>query len=71
MRHRSGWAHPYRGMLLSDGGSVRRAMRARKAELETELRRYADAFGAGTNMPAIIQAMKVRQGGFRPTTALR
>jgi hypothetical protein len=37
-------------------------MRARKAELETELRRYAEAVGAGGDMPAIIQAMKVRQG---------
>ena len=46
------------GKLSGDIGK----MRARKVELETELRRYADALGAGGNMPAIIQAMKERQG---------
>jgi hypothetical protein len=46
------------GKLSGDLGK----MRARKVELETELRRYAEALGVGGNMPAIIGAMKVRQG---------
>ena len=46
------------GKLSGDLGK----MRARRVELETELRRYAEALGACGNMPAIIQAMKVRQG---------
>lgn len=36
-------------------------MRARTVEIETELRRYADAVGSGGNIPAIIEAMRVRQ----------
>lgn len=36
-------------------------MRRRKAELEEELRRYAEAIGSGGNMPALIEAMKNRQ----------
>jgi site-specific DNA recombinase len=36
-------------------------MRARKVELETELRRYAEALGVGGSIPAIIEAMKIRQ----------
>ena len=46
------------GKLSGDLGK----MRARKVELEAELRRYAEAVGAGGDMPAIIQAMKARQG---------
>ncbi|HVA76567.1 MAG TPA: hypothetical protein VNF27_01660, partial [Candidatus Binataceae bacterium] len=36
-------------------------MRQRKAELEEELRRYAEAIGSGGNMPALVDAMKNRQ----------
>ena len=45
------------GKLSGDLGR----MRVRKAELETELRRYAEALGVGGNLPAIIEAMEVRQ----------
>ena len=45
------------GKLTEDFGR----MRTRKAELETELSRYAEAVAAGGNMPAIIAAMKARQ----------
>ena len=36
-------------------------MRDRKRELEEEMARYAEAIGAGGNMPALIAAMKARQ----------
>jgi hypothetical protein len=42
--------------MNSAGNSSRR-----KAELETELRRYAEALGSGGNMPAIIEVMRIRQ----------
>lgn len=45
------------GKLSADLGK----MRDRKAELENELRRYAEALAVGGNIPAIIDAMKVRQ----------
>ncbi len=45
------------GKLAGNLGTMRR----RKSELETELRRYADAVGSGGNMPAMIEAMRIRQ----------
>jgi site-specific DNA recombinase len=49
------------------GGDIAR-MRRRKTELETELRRYADAIGKGGNIPVLIEQMTVRQAELNSIT---
>ena len=43
-------------------------LRARKAQLDSELRRFAEAIATGANIPAIMEAMRTRQAELNQIT---